>query len=49
MEKKKEKGKSIKVDSKTYKKLVELKEKTNIPMATIMRLSVEKFEKERGV
>lgn len=49
MEKKKEKGKSVKLDSKTYYKLVELKAKTHIPMATIMRISIENFEKEREV
>lgn len=49
MEKKKEKGKSVKLDNETYYKLVGLKAKTHIPMATIIRLSVEKFEKEREV
>ena len=49
MEKKKEKGKSVKLDNETYNKLVRLKAKTHIPMATIMRISIEKFEKERGV
>lgn len=43
------KGQSIKVDYETYNKLQELKAKTHIPMAAIMRISVENFEKERGV
>lgn len=47
MEKKKEKGKSIKVDNETYYKLVRLKAETHIPMATIIRLSIENYEKER--